>query len=114
MSRPSKHLETGSVPVMKSYVEMTIAAYFLSSYHNIYRCVAPTYYTSDNVTVVPPDCDLHMLSASPVEQKEHKEEEEKTHPDKSVSGLQYLPVSPSAFLVLVTKISGLTFTSDAD
>uniref|UniRef100_A0A3B4VE43 Actin filament-associated protein 1-like 1 n=1 Tax=Seriola dumerili TaxID=41447 RepID=A0A3B4VE43_SERDU len=29
------------------------------------------------------DCDLHMLSASPVEQKEHKEEEEKTHPNKS-------------------------------
>ncbi|XP_026184224.1 actin filament-associated protein 1-like 1b [Mastacembelus armatus] len=29
------------------------------------------------------DCDLHTLSASPVEQKEHKEEEEKTHPNKS-------------------------------
>uniref|UniRef100_A0A8C4DJC8 Actin filament-associated protein 1-like 1 n=1 Tax=Dicentrarchus labrax TaxID=13489 RepID=A0A8C4DJC8_DICLA len=29
------------------------------------------------------DCDLHMLSASPVEQKEHREEEEKTHPNKS-------------------------------
>uniref|UniRef100_A0A3Q1H008 Actin filament-associated protein 1-like 1 n=1 Tax=Acanthochromis polyacanthus TaxID=80966 RepID=A0A3Q1H008_9TELE len=29
------------------------------------------------------DCDLHMLSASPVEQKEHKDEEEKTHPNKS-------------------------------
>uniref|UniRef100_A0A671VNR7 Actin filament-associated protein 1-like 1 n=1 Tax=Sparus aurata TaxID=8175 RepID=A0A671VNR7_SPAAU len=29
------------------------------------------------------DCDLHMLSASPVEQKEQKEEEEKTHPNKS-------------------------------
>ncbi|GAA6225678.1 actin filament-associated protein 1-like 1 isoform X4 [Lates japonicus] len=29
------------------------------------------------------DCDLHMLSASPVEQKEHKEEEEKTQPNKS-------------------------------
>ncbi|KAM6907495.1 actin filament-associated protein 1-like 1 [Xenentodon cancila] len=32
------------------------------------------------------DCDLHMLSASPVEQKEHNEvnnEEEKTHPNKS-------------------------------
>uniref|UniRef100_UPI0037E7B9A7 actin filament-associated protein 1-like 1 n=1 Tax=Semicossyphus pulcher TaxID=241346 RepID=UPI0037E7B9A7 len=29
------------------------------------------------------DCDLHMLSASPVEQKEHKEEEEKTHVNKS-------------------------------
>ncbi|KAM3869580.1 actin filament-associated protein 1-like 1 [Diretmus argenteus] len=29
------------------------------------------------------DCDLHMLSASPVEQKEKKEEEEKTHPNKS-------------------------------
>ncbi|KAG7217082.1 hypothetical protein INR49_027622 [Caranx melampygus] len=29
------------------------------------------------------DCDLHMLSASPVEQKEHKEEEEKTHPNRS-------------------------------
>ncbi|KAK2828177.1 hypothetical protein Q5P01_019211 [Channa striata] len=31
------------------------------------------------------DCDLHMLSASPVEQKEHKEDEEKkeTHPNKS-------------------------------
>ncbi|XP_068600551.1 actin filament-associated protein 1-like 1 [Brachionichthys hirsutus] len=29
------------------------------------------------------DCDLHMLSASPVEQKEPKEEEEKTHPDES-------------------------------
>ncbi|XP_005727900.1 actin filament-associated protein 1-like 1 [Pundamilia nyererei] len=28
-------------------------------------------------------CDLHMLSASPVEQKEHKDEEEKTHPNKS-------------------------------
>ncbi|XP_047462706.1 actin filament-associated protein 1-like 1 [Mugil cephalus] len=28
------------------------------------------------------DCDLHMLSASPVEQKEHKDEE-KTHPNKS-------------------------------
>ncbi|KAG7516226.1 hypothetical protein JOB18_026033 [Solea senegalensis] len=30
------------------------------------------------------DCDLHTLSMSPVEQKEHKEEEEKTHPNKSV------------------------------
>ncbi|XP_074527791.1 actin filament-associated protein 1-like 1b [Halichoeres trimaculatus] len=29
------------------------------------------------------DCDLHMLSASPVEQKEHKEEEEKNHLNKS-------------------------------
>ncbi|XP_074467047.1 actin filament-associated protein 1-like 1b isoform X1 [Sebastes fasciatus] len=29
------------------------------------------------------DCDLHMLSASPMEQKEDKEEEEKTHPNKS-------------------------------
>uniref|UniRef100_A0A673A2U7 Actin filament-associated protein 1-like 1 n=1 Tax=Sphaeramia orbicularis TaxID=375764 RepID=A0A673A2U7_9TELE len=29
------------------------------------------------------DCDLHMLSASPVEQKDYKEEEEKTHPNKS-------------------------------
>ncbi|KAF3705670.1 Actin filament-associated protein 1-like 1 [Channa argus] len=31
------------------------------------------------------DCDLHMLSASPVEPKEHKEDEEKkeTHPNKS-------------------------------
>ncbi|CAL8365431.1 unnamed protein product [Lota lota] len=29
------------------------------------------------------DCDLHMLSASPVEQKEQKEEEEKTIPNKS-------------------------------
>ncbi|XP_060911229.1 actin filament-associated protein 1-like 1 [Labrus mixtus] len=29
------------------------------------------------------DCDLHMLSASPVEQKEHKEEEEETHLNKS-------------------------------
>ncbi|KAG7258779.1 hypothetical protein CRUP_014295 [Coryphaenoides rupestris] len=29
------------------------------------------------------DCDLHMLSASPVEQKEPKEEEEKTIPNKS-------------------------------
>ncbi|XP_041865193.1 actin filament-associated protein 1-like 1 [Melanotaenia boesemani] len=29
------------------------------------------------------DCDLNMLSASPVEQKEHKDEEEKTHPNKS-------------------------------
>ncbi|XP_008281437.1 actin filament-associated protein 1-like 1 [Stegastes partitus] len=29
------------------------------------------------------DCDLHMLSASPVEQKEHKDGEEKTHPNKS-------------------------------
>uniref|UniRef100_A0A3Q0SVR1 Actin filament associated protein 1-like 1b n=1 Tax=Amphilophus citrinellus TaxID=61819 RepID=A0A3Q0SVR1_AMPCI len=28
-------------------------------------------------------CDLHMLSASPVEQKEHKDEEAKTHPNKS-------------------------------
>lgn len=44
-----------------------------------------------------------MLSASPVEQKEHKEEEEKTHPNKSVSRLQYLPVSQSVFLALNTK-----------
>ncbi|CAJ1063591.1 actin filament-associated protein 1-like 1 [Xyrichtys novacula] len=29
------------------------------------------------------DCDLHMLSVSPVEQKEHKEEEEKNHLNKS-------------------------------
>ncbi|XP_072231414.1 actin filament-associated protein 1-like 1b [Leuresthes tenuis] len=29
------------------------------------------------------DCDLHMLSASPVEQKEQKDEEEKTHLNKS-------------------------------
>uniref|UniRef100_A0A8D3CMY3 Actin filament-associated protein 1-like 1 n=1 Tax=Scophthalmus maximus TaxID=52904 RepID=A0A8D3CMY3_SCOMX len=29
------------------------------------------------------DCDLHMLSVSPVEQKEPKEEEEKTQPNKS-------------------------------
>ncbi|XP_069002205.1 actin filament-associated protein 1-like 1b isoform X1 [Embiotoca jacksoni] len=29
------------------------------------------------------DCDLHMLSASPVEQKEQKDEEEKIHPNKS-------------------------------
>ncbi|XP_026228355.1 actin filament-associated protein 1-like 1 [Anabas testudineus] len=31
------------------------------------------------------DCDLHMLSASPVEQKEHKDDDEKkeTHPNKS-------------------------------
>ncbi|KAM9788533.1 actin filament-associated protein 1-like 1 [Neosynchiropus ocellatus] len=29
------------------------------------------------------DCDLHMLSASPVEQKEVEEEEEKTRPNKS-------------------------------
>lgn len=29
------------------------------------------------------DCDLHILSASPVEQKEHKEGQEKTHPNKS-------------------------------
>ncbi|XP_061595517.1 actin filament-associated protein 1-like 1 isoform X2 [Cololabis saira] len=29
------------------------------------------------------DCDLHMLSASPVEQKEPNNEEEKTHPNKS-------------------------------
>lgn len=38
-------------------------------------------------SVVPPDCDLHMLSASPVEQKEHNDEAEKTHPNKSVSRL---------------------------
>lgn len=42
---------------------------------------------------VSPDCDLHMLSASPVEQKEHKEDEEKTHPNRSVSHLQYLSYS---------------------
>lgn len=48
--------------------------------------------------VLLPDCDLHMLSASPLEQKE--EEEEKAHPNKSVSGLQCLHVSPSVCLVL--------------
>lgn len=47
--------------------------------------------------VLLPDCDLHMLSASPLEQKE---EEEKAHPNKSVSGLQCLHVSPSVCLVL--------------
>lgn len=47
-----------------------------------------------NSLFVPPDCDLHMLSVSPVEQKEPKEEEEKTQPNKSVSHLQYLPDCP--------------------
>lgn len=43
-----------------------------------------------------------MLSASPVEQKEHKDEEEKTHPNKSVSHSQKqltyisLPFTPSS------------------
>lgn len=37
-----------------------------------------------------------------MEQKEHKEEEEKSHPHKSVSRLQYLPVS--LFLMLIANI----------
>lgn len=39
------------------------------------------------LSVLPPDCSLHMLSVSPAEQKEEEEEEKEaeTHPDKSVS-----------------------------
>lgn len=49
-----------------------------------------------------------MLSASPLEQKE---EEEKAHPNKSVSGLQCLHVSPSVCLVLRLQFNfHLTFT----
>ncbi|CAL8265732.1 unnamed protein product [Merluccius merluccius] len=40
------------------------------------------------------DCDLHMLSASPVEQKEQKEEEEKTIPNKSTP-TDTLPPQPT-------------------
>lgn len=50
--------------------------------------------------VVPPDCNLHMLSASPVEQKEHKDEEENSHGNKSVSHLVHTAYIVSAFLCL--------------
>lgn len=51
---------------------------------------------------VPADCDLHMLSASPEEQKEHKEEEEKTHPHKSVS--RRLPsTAPASFIYIPSR-----------
>lgn len=70
-------------------IKLIINVYFQSSHRTVYLY---EHYSS----VFPPDCDLHMLSASPVEQKEHKEEEEKTHPNKSVSHLQCRPVSPSS------------------
>lgn len=52
------------------------------------------------------DCDLHMLSASPVEQKEHKEE--KTHLIKSVSQLELSDMF-FFFSWASDKNSGLTF-----
>lgn len=63
--------------------------------------------------VVPSGCDLHMLSASPVEQKEHKDEEEKTHPNKSVSLSQKLLYPPiSAFLLSPLVVQALPSFSD--
>lgn len=64
-----------------------------------------------------PDCSLHMLSGSPVEQKEEEEaaKEAETHPNKSVSvsvaSLSAPSVRPPAAPTLTSRS---TLTSDSD
>ena len=90
MSGPSKQTKFKPARLCEGLcrIKLIINVYLQSSQRTVYLY--------EHYSVFPPDCDLHMLSASPVEQKEHKEEEEKTHPNKSVSHLQCRSVNPSS------------------